>query len=223
MIDDIKAKLEAACPNTVSCADIIAFAARDGVTSAGGKYYDVPAGRRDGRVSLASEVTKNLPPPTFTAKQLIASFAKKGMSVDEMVTLSGAHSIGKSHCSSFSSRLYSFNKTIATDPTLDRTYAASLKKKCPAKSKTDSTVPLETVTPNRLDNAYYKELMKHRGLFTSDEDLFLSPLTSRLVLNNVKYGNVWAEKFARAMVHLGSIDVLTGNKGEIRKKCGVVN
>lgn len=223
VIDEAKANLEAACPNTVSCADIIAFAARDSIAISGGKHYDVPAGRRDGRTSRASDVPQNLPPPTFTVKQLIASFAKKGMSVDEMVTLSGAHSIGKSHCSSFSSRLYSFSKTIATDPNLDPAYAASLKKQCPANSSTDPTVPLETITPSRLDNMYYNELIKHRGLLASDERLFLSPVTKGMVLNNANHGALWAEKFAKAMVHLGSLDVLTGTKGEIRKKCGVVN
>ena len=57
LIDQIKAKLEIACPQTVSCADIIALASRDAVALAGGPEYNIPTGRRDGLISQASEVT----------------------------------------------------------------------------------------------------------------------------------------------------------------------
>ncbi|KAK1394777.1 Peroxidase [Heracleum sosnowskyi] len=42
VIDKVKAKVEAECPGTVSCADILAFAARDSTYKAGGIYYNIP-------------------------------------------------------------------------------------------------------------------------------------------------------------------------------------
>lgn len=60
----------------------------------GGIGYDVPAGRRDGRISLASD-TRTLPPPTFNVDQLTQLFAKKGLTQEEMVTLSGINFITK--------------------------------------------------------------------------------------------------------------------------------
>ena len=55
----------------------------------GGIGYDVPAGRRDGKISLASDTFTNLPPPTLNVDQLTQFFAKKGFTQEEMVTLSG--------------------------------------------------------------------------------------------------------------------------------------
>ncbi|GLT42690.1 hypothetical protein SLA2020_166770 [Shorea laevis] len=226
VIDEAKAQIEAVCPGTVSCADIIAFAARDSAYKVGGINYAVPAGRRDGRVSIEEEVAQNLPSPSFNAEQLARNFARKGMSVDEMVTLSGAHSIGVSHCSSFSQRLYSFNATHPQDPSLDPRYAAFLKTKCPPPNTGaggDPTVALDIATPNRLDNKYYTELKNNRGLLTSDQTLMNSPSTTGMVVNNARQGALWANKFARAMVHMGSLDVLTGTQGEIRRHCSFVN
>ncbi|XP_021280841.1 peroxidase 5-like [Herrania umbratica] len=228
VIDEAKAQIEALCPGTVSCADILAFAARDSTYKTGGIYYAIPAGRRDGRVSISDEVTQNLPPPSFNAEQIAQRFARKGMSVDEMVTLSGAHSIGVSHCSSFSNRLYSFNATHPQDPSMDPNYAAFLKTKCPPPPTAGAggdptTVALDMVTPNRLDNKYFSELRRRRGLLTSDQTLMDSSLTSRMVSNNERDGALWAKKFAKAMVHMGSLDVLTGAQGEIRRICSVAN
>ena len=54
----------------------------------GGLYWEVPAGRRDGRVSRASE-TVDIPAPTFNLAQATQSFVKKGLTQDEMVALLG--------------------------------------------------------------------------------------------------------------------------------------
>lgn len=230
VIDQAKAKIEARCPQTVSCSDILAFAARDGAFAVGGGIdYAVPAGRRDGRVSLESEVLQNLPPPFFDAEQLKQNFARKNLSVEEMVTLSGAHSIGVSHCSSFSNRLYSFNSTHQQDPAMDRTLAAALKRRCPPPSTSsgaggrDPFVPLDVVTPNRLDNRYYKNLRNHKGVLASDQALMSDPSTRRMVRSHANHGPGWADRFGAAMVRMGSIEVLTGTQGEIRKNCRVVN
>lgn len=48
----------------------------------------MPKGRKDGRVSKASE-TKQLPAPTFNISQLQQSFSQRGLSLHDLVALSG--------------------------------------------------------------------------------------------------------------------------------------
>ncbi|MFS8016669.1 putative peroxidase [Helianthus anomalus] len=57
----------------------------------GGSSWVVPKGRKDGRTSLASE-TRQLPAPTFNISQLQQSFAQRGLSLKDLVALSGNYS-----------------------------------------------------------------------------------------------------------------------------------
>lgn len=54
----------------------------------GGPFWDVPKGRKDGRTSKASE-TRQLPAPTFNISQLQQSFSQRGLSLEDLVALSG--------------------------------------------------------------------------------------------------------------------------------------
>ncbi|EMS50533.1 Peroxidase 19 [Triticum urartu] len=54
-VEMAKAAVESKCPGVVSCADILALAARDAVQLAGGPYYEVKKGRKDSKVSLAGK------------------------------------------------------------------------------------------------------------------------------------------------------------------------
>ncbi|KAG5629256.1 hypothetical protein H5410_000973 [Solanum commersonii] len=87
LIDAIKEALEAECQGLVSCADIISMATRDAVVLAGGKWYDVETGRRDGDVSLTSNV--NLPAATISVSDSIKLFASKNLTQYDMVYLLG--------------------------------------------------------------------------------------------------------------------------------------
>uniref|UniRef100_M1B6G4 peroxidase n=1 Tax=Solanum tuberosum TaxID=4113 RepID=M1B6G4_SOLTU len=90
LIDAIKEALEAECRGLVSCADIISMATRDAVVLAGGKWYDVETERKDGDVSLASNV--NLPAATISVSDSIKLFASKNLTQYDMVYLLGNQS-----------------------------------------------------------------------------------------------------------------------------------
>ncbi|CAN1332264.1 Peroxidase N1 [Linum perenne] len=88
VIDDAKTQIEAICPGIVSCADILALAARDTVAVTNGPSWRVPTGRRDGTVSLASDTT-NLPAFNDSAAVQISKYNQKGLNTQDLVALSG--------------------------------------------------------------------------------------------------------------------------------------
>ncbi|XWS61085.1 hypothetical protein CRYUN_Cryun07bG0095300 [Craigia yunnanensis] len=220
VIDDAKTKLEQACSDTVSCADIITIAARDVVAMSGGPFWNVIKGRKDGRVSRAAE-TINLPAPTFNVSQLIQSFAKRGLGVKDLVALSGGHTLGFSHCSSFQARLRNFSSLHDIDPSINGEFAESLRKKCPKPNKDHNAGQFLDSTASTFDNNYYKQLLAGKGVFGSDQGLFSDYRTKWIVESFAKDQSLFFREFAASMVKLGNVGVM--ENGEVRVKCRVVN
>ncbi|XP_031473954.1 peroxidase 19-like [Nymphaea colorata] len=215
-----KAVVESKCPGVVSCADILAIAARDFVFLAGGPKYPVKKGRRDGRASLASEVKNNLPRSNSTVDDLLKLFASKGLNKTDLVALSGAHTIGFAHCRQFVPRLYNYNHTNRPDPLIEPRLLKALQMLCPRTGgNTDVVAPCDVTTPFNFDNVYYKNLEANMSLLASDQALFLDPRTRGLVRMLGKHMVTFFDAFTQAMDKMGSIGIKLGNEGEIRRNC----
>ncbi|KAF5454603.1 hypothetical protein F2P56_024254 [Juglans regia] len=218
VIDSAKKELEAWCPGVVSCADILALAARDAVSLSGGPSWEVPKGRKDGRTSKASETTQ-LPAPTFNISQLQQSFSQRGLSMDDLVALSGGHTLGFSHCSSFQNRIHNFNSTHEIDPSMHPSFAANLKSVCPKNNKAKNAGTAMDPSSTTFDNTYFKLILQGKGLFSSDQALLDFPKTKDLVSKFASSREAFTKAFVNSMIKMSSI---TGGQ-EIRKDCRVVN
>ncbi|KAM1054173.1 hypothetical protein FF1_001592 [Malus domestica] len=217
VVDQIKANLEKACPGVVSCADLLALAARDSTVYLGGPSWKVGLGRRDSTTASRSAANTFLPSPTSNISALISSFSAQGLSLRDLVALSGSHTIGLARCTSFRSRIYN-------DSAIDATFAQSLQGICPRSGNDDNLASLDLQTPTHFDNKYYKNLLKEKGLLHSDQELFNGTTsTDNLVQIYVNNTLTFFKHFAVAMVKMGNIRPLTGSQGEIRTNCRKVN
>ncbi|KAK4769007.1 hypothetical protein SAY86_027157 [Trapa natans] len=215
VIDTIKTRVEAACNGTVSCADILALAAREGVILLGGPSWSVPLGRRDSRTASLSQANSDIPSPFSNLASLISSFSSKGLSARDMTALSGGHAIGFARCTTFRGRIYN-------DTNIDPRFANARRTNCPATGGDNNLAALDP-TPNFFDNAYYQNLVAQRGLLHSDQELFNGGSQDSLVRTYSSNYRAFAADFAAAMVRMGNIGPLTGTNGEIRRNCRAVN
>ncbi|KAJ4842506.1 hypothetical protein Tsubulata_041108 [Turnera subulata] len=223
MIIRIKTALELTCPKTVSCADIISQATRDLVTMVGGPFYNVLLGRRDGLVSNSSRVDGNLPRTNMTMDNLISFFETRGFSIQEMVALSGAHTIGFSHCVEFRDRLFNYSPNTPTDPAINPKFAEALKKICANQEDTAMSAFNDVFTPGKFDNMYFQNLEKGLGLLATDSAMFMDKRTKPFVQLYAANQTQFFLDFGRAMEKLSVVGVKTGNEGEVRSRCDHFN
>ncbi|KAG8067075.1 hypothetical protein GUJ93_ZPchr0005g16237 [Zizania palustris] len=242
VIDAIKAAVEERCPNTVSCADIIIYAARDAARylSLGGIDFAVPAGRLDGVVSRSNDADVFLPDPASNLTELIRNFRRKNFTVEELVILSGAHSIGDTHCTSIAGRL------TAPDSQIHPAYRSLLVAKCGGTVVGPSNNPSLVINvrdedpqavarsmpaflprlrkaKDYLDNSYYHNNLARIVTFNADWELLTGKQARGHVKEYAENGTLWNLDFADALVKLSKLPMPAGSKGEIRTKCSAVN
>lgn len=135
----------------------------------------------------------------------------------------GAHTIGFSHCSQFSRRIYSFRSRNRIDPTLNMGYAKQLRQMCPTNVDPRTAINMDPITPGTFDNQYFKNLQQGKGLFTSDQVLFTDRRSRDLVNLFASNSTAFERAFVTAITKLGRVGVKTGNRGEIRRDCTMLN
>nr|QGP73760.1 Peroxidase 60 [Sedum alfredii] len=217
VVDEIKSAVDKACGRpVVSCADILAVAARDSVVALGGKSWNVRLGRRDSRTANRTRANTNLPSPFLDLPGLLTSFKNHGLNEKDLVALSGGHTIGFSQCGNFKNRIYN-------ESTIDPNFARTRQATCPRTGGDTRLAPFDA-TGNKFDTDYFKELVKRRGLLHSDQALFVNGASTKDLVK--KYSGdraLFFADFGKSMIKMGNITPLTGKNGEIRKNCRKVN
>ncbi|MQL82593.1 hypothetical protein Taro_015072 [Colocasia esculenta] len=220
-VTTIKDALERACPSTVSCADIVALSAREGVMMLGGPYIPMKTGRKDSKASYLSAVEASIPNHDADLSTVLSRFQSIGVDPEGTVALLGAHSVGRVHCINLVHRLYP-----TVDPTLDPDYAVYLKMRCPTPYPDPTAVAYgrnDRDTPMTIDNVYYKHLLQHKGLLLVDQQLVSHPSTAPFVQKMAADNSYFYQQFARALLLMSEYNPLTSERGEIRRDCRYAN
>ncbi|KAM4096849.1 hypothetical protein ACJW30_08G136000 [Castanea mollissima] len=223
VVDDIKRAVEYECSGVVSCADILAIAARDSVVITGGPTWNVLLGRRDGFLSSKAAANILIPSAFDSLNNIISKFKKVGLDVIDVVSLSGL-----ARCAAFNNRLFNFEQTGRPDSSMDPHMLFQLQLLCPNVSgysaDLDSEIGnLTTPLDHDFDNHYFQNLLNRKALLSSDQVLLNSYETKRLIQDYSISTDRFFEEFAKSMVKMGNISPLLGSRGQIRKNCRRVN
>ncbi|KAK8567862.1 hypothetical protein V6N13_105810 [Hibiscus sabdariffa] len=223
VIEQAKAQLEATCPGVVSCADIVALAARDAIVLANGPSYDVPTGRRDGRVSDVS-LAADMPDVSDSIQQLKDKFLQKGLSEKDLVLLSSAHTIGTTACFFMTKRLYNFSPAAGSDPAISPDFLPELKSTCPQNGDVNVRLAMDRGSEGTFDKQILDNVRNGFAVLESDARLYDDD-TTRMVVDsyfgflNPMFGSSFEADFVDSIVKMGQIGVKTGSTGEIRRVC----
>ncbi|RHN74974.1 putative peroxidase [Medicago truncatula] len=231
-VDLIKEEVDQACPGVVSCTDILALVTRDSVLLGGGPFYLVLTGRRDSLQSFFQEATDQIPRPDDNITRALHLFNLRGFNAHETQRLYDFQGTGQPdpsipldffslmrlNCPDYSKNNINSNGTFSTFTVSKPVNAhhSSSDKGMSYMQALSSAVPSGAY----FDTHYYQSLLRGRGLLFSDQQLMAQEKTARLVSAYASDdGSTFRMDFARVMLKLSNLDVLTGNQGQVRLNC----
>ncbi|KAK9071018.1 hypothetical protein SSX86_009586 [Deinandra increscens subsp. villosa] len=229
VIENVKSQLEFVCPGVVSCADIVAIAARDAVAFSFGPFYEVETGRRDGFVSNRS-LADTMPDFRDSIHLLKHKFFEKGLDEKDLVVLSGAHTIGTTACFFLMDRLYDFPPRGGPDPSIDPDFLPELLETCPPNGDINFRLPIDHNSVETFDIRILENIRNGFAVLQSDAKLMDDSVTKGIVDSYFGFSNRSVKRpsfeadFVNSMVKMGRIGVKIGPKrGEIRRVCNMFN
>ncbi|KAI3927701.1 hypothetical protein MKW92_004829 [Papaver armeniacum] len=216
VIEKAKSQLERVCPGVVSCADIVAMAAqRFYLIESNGPSYQVPTGRRDGRVSNVS-FASNMPEVNESIQSLKAKFLQKGLNEKDLVLLSAAHTIGTTACFFMTDRLYNFpTEGAGSDPSINPRFLPELKSKCPQNGDVNTRLPMDIGSSLRFDSQILRNIREGFAVLQSDAKLYDDEVTRRIIdsyfgfLSSI-FGPSFETDFVNSILKMGTLGVNTG-------------
>jgi peroxidase len=128
----------------------------------------------------------------------------------------GGHTIGAASCGFFAYR-------VGEDPAMDPGLAQELLGRCPGDGPAAGFAFLDSTTPLRFDNEYYRNLRGGMGVLASDQVLYADPRSRGDVERYAADQDAFFGDFAAAMTRLGRVGVRTAADGEIRCDCRFPN
>lgn len=136
--------------------------------------------------------------------------------------------MGKTHCRLIEDRLYNFNGTKKPDPTMEKSFLNDVRNLCPLRTKKGQGDPLIYLNPESGSNfkfteTYYQRIIKHQAVLGVDQQLLYGDDTREITEEFANGFEDFRRSFTLSMNRMGNIKVLTGDQGEIRRKCSMVN
>ncbi|KAI3895411.1 hypothetical protein MKW92_006222 [Papaver armeniacum] len=204
VIDKIKSRVESVCPGV-----------------SGGPFYPVPTGRRDSLVSFPEIAKADLPAPDANLSFILAKFSDRNFNEQETVSLLGAHSIGRVHCSFLIDRLTNFNGSGQADPTIEHGFLNKTRSICKGQG-VSAFIDLQKdgAAEVGFGTHYYQGLIQSKSVMRSDQQLMSEERTATWVRAYASNNFLFIKDFSNAMIKLSNNGVLTGPLvGEIRVSC----